>query len=128
MRTFPVFGTGQGTFSDAMFVYQQTARQVLFNQAHNEYLQIATEGGTVLLVLVAAGVVLLVRTVRYRLMTYDGAHQFVRIGACSALTAVGVQSIWETGLRAPANLLLAAVLAGVAIADRRDADSEVTVA
>jgi len=128
VRTFPVFGTGQGTFSDAMFVYQQTARQVLFNQAHNEYLQIATEGGAVLLVLVVAGVVLLMRTVRYRLMAHDGAHQFVRIGACAALAAVGVQSIWETGLRAPANLLLAAVLAGVAIADRRDADSEMTVA
>src|SRR4029079_8099250 len=75
VRTFPVFGTGQGTSSDAMFVYQQTARQVLFNQAHNEYLQIATEGGAILLVLVVAGVVLLMRTVRHRLMAHDGAHQ-----------------------------------------------------
>jgi O-antigen ligase len=128
VHTFPIFGTGQGTFSDAMFVYQHTSRQVLFNQAHNEYLQIATEGGAVLLVVVVAGLVLLARTVRYRLMANDGSHQFVRIGACAAIAAAGVQGLWETGLRAPANLLLAAVLAGVAIADRRDGDSEITIA
>jgi O-antigen ligase len=123
MRAFPVFGTGQGTFADAMFVYQQTSRQVLFNQAHNEYLQIATEGGAVLLVLVVAGLVLLARTVRYRLMAHDGSHQYVRMGAGAALAAVCVQSIWETGLRAPANLLLFAVLAGLAAAGRHDAHS-----
>jgi O-antigen ligase len=126
MRTFPLFGTGQGTFADAMFVYQQTSRQVLFNQAHNEYLQIATEGGGILLVLVLAGLILLARAVRYRLMANDGSHQFIRIGACAGLAAIAVQSIWETGLRAPANLLLAAVFAGVAIADRRDARTEMT--
>ena len=126
MRAFPIFGTGQGTFADAMFVYQQTSRQVLFNQAHNEYLQIATEGGAVLLVLVLTALALLVRTLRYRLMANDGSHQFVRIGACAGLAAACVQSIWETGLRAPANLLLFAVLAGIATAGRRDTESEMT--
>jgi O-antigen ligase len=126
MRTFPLFGTGQGTFADAMFVYQQTARQVLFNQAHNEYLQLATEGGVLMLAMVIAGLVLLARAAKLRLAGDDGSHRFVRIGACAGLAAVGVQSIWETGLRAPANLLLAAILAGLAIVDRRDSTSEIT--
>ena len=126
IRTFPIFGTGQGTFADAMFVYQQSSRQVLFNQAHNEYLQIATEGGAILIILVLAGLILLARGVRYRLMANDGSHQFVRIGACAGLAAIAVQSIWETGLRAPANLLLAAMFAGVATAARRDAHAEMT--
>lgn len=124
MHAFPLFGTGQGTFADAMFIYQQTARQVLFNQAHNEYLQLATEGGAVMLAMVLAGLALLARAARLRLADDDGSHRFVRIGACAGLAAVGVQSIWETGLRAPANLLLVAMLAGLAIANRGDSGSE----
>ncbi|PYR67711.1 MAG: hypothetical protein DMF88_11985 [Acidobacteria bacterium] len=121
IRRFPLLGTGVGTFADAMFVYQKTSRQVLFNHAHNEYLQVATEGGAVIAVAIGAGLVMLTRTARGRLAADDGAHRFVRIGACAALAAVAVQSIWETGLRAPANLLLAAILAGLAVADRESA-------
>jgi O-antigen ligase len=128
VRAFPLFGTGQGTFADAMFVYQQTARQVLFNHAHDEYLQLLTEGGAVLLVLVLTGLVLLARAARRRLATDEGSHRFVRIGACAGLVAVAVQSIWETGLRAPANLVLAAILAALAVVDRGEPSSEITPA
>jgi O-antigen ligase len=121
IRQFPLLGTGVGTFADAMFVYQKTARQVLFNHAHDEYLQVATEGGAVMVVAIGAGLVLLARAARGRLAADDGSHRFVRIGACAALAAVAVQSVWETGLRAPANLLLAAILAGLAVADRESA-------
>jgi O-antigen ligase len=126
VRRFPWLGTGQGTFADAMFVYQQTARQVLFNHVHDEYLQLLTEGGAVLLLLVVVGLVLVARTARVRLAGDEGSHRFVRIGACAGLVAIAVQSIWETGLRAPANLLLAAVLAALAVVDRRDPSSEIT--
>ena len=126
VRAFPLFGTGQGTFADAMFVYQQTARQVLFNHAHDEYLQLLTEGGGVLLMLVVLGLVLLARTAQLRLARDEGSHRFVRIGACAGLVAVAVQSIWETGLRAPANLLLAAILAALAVVERRESSSEIT--
>jgi O-antigen ligase len=128
VRAFPLFGTGQGTFADAMFVSQQTARQVLFNHAHDEYLQLLTEGGVVLLVLVLCGLALLARAARRRLAADEGSHRFVRIGACAGLVAVAVQSIWETGLRAPANLLLAAILAALAVVDRGEPSSEITPA
>jgi O-antigen ligase len=128
VRAFPFFGTGQGTFADAMFVYQQTARQVLFNHAHDEYLQLLTEGGVVMLLLVVLGLVLLARAVQHRLDGDESSHRFVRIGAAAGLAAVAVQSIWETGLRAPANLLLAALLAALAVVDRREPSSEITTA
>ncbi len=115
VRAFPVLGTGAGTFADAMFVYQQTARQVLFNHAHNEYLQLLTEGGAVMLVTVVVGLAVLIRAARLRLAGDDGLHRLIRIGACAALVGVAVQSIWETGLRAPANLVLAAILAALAV-------------
>jgi O-antigen ligase len=115
VRDFPLFGTGVGTFADAMFIYQKTARDVLFNHAHDEYLQITADGGIVLLIIVVVGVAFLARTARSRLADDRGTHRFVRVGACAGLAAVAVQSIWETGLRAPANLFLAAVLAGFAV-------------
>ena len=44
-----------------------------------------------------------------------GAHRYLRIGACAGLAGIAVQSIWEAGLRAPANLLLAAIVAAIAV-------------
>jgi O-antigen ligase len=125
IRAFPVLGTGVGTFADAVFVYQQTARQVLFNHAHNEYLQLMTEGGVLLVAFVAGGALLLARAARERLAGGEGSHRFVRIGACAGLAAIAVQSIWETGLRAPANLVLAAILAALAVVDRSEPPSEI---
>jgi O-antigen ligase len=115
IRDFPVLGTGVGTFADSMFVYQQTAREVLFNNAHDEYLQLQTEGGGVLLMIGLAGIALAARAARARLAADVGAHRYLRIGACAGLAGIGVQSIWEAGLRAPANLMLAAVIAAIAV-------------
>jgi O-antigen ligase len=115
VRDFPLFGTGAGTFEGAMFVYQKTAREVLFNHAHNEYLQLLTEGGAVLLSLVVVGILLFARAARRRLVEDRGAHRLMRIAACAALGGIALQSVWETGLRAPANLLLAAILAALAV-------------
>jgi O-antigen ligase len=124
IRDFPIVGTGSGTFAEAMFIYQRTATQILFNHAHDEYLQILTEGGVTLLVVVAAGLLLLIRTARAQLAYDDGPSRFLRVGACAALAGIAVQSIWETGLRSPANLLLAAILAAIAVRplDRRESE------
>ena len=124
VRTFPLLGTGVGTFADAMFAYQRTGRAVLFNHAHNEYLQIATEGGILMLSLVFCGLILLARAA-WRTLTADmTSYRFLRAGACAGLVAIAVQSIWETGLRAPANLALAGVLAGMALAARGNTGPE----
>jgi O-antigen ligase len=110
-----MFGTGVGTFADAMFVYQQTSKQVLFNHAHDEYLQLLTEGGLALLAISIAGVFFLARAAVARLAQDDGPSRAVRVAASAALAGIAVQSIWETGLRAPANLLLAAIVAALAV-------------
>jgi hypothetical protein len=39
---------------------------------------------------------------------------WIRVGALAGMIGVAVQSIWETGLRMPANALLFAVLCAVA--------------
>jgi O-antigen ligase len=123
IRDFPVLGTGAGTFADAMFIYQRADKQVLFNHAHNEYLQLSAEGGASLLLAVLTMLVLLHRVVRARLAGDRGPHRWIRIGASAGLAGIAVQSIWDTGLHQPANLLLAAILAAVAVRPNRSSDS-----
>ena len=130
VRDFPMLGTGVGTFADAMFIDQRTAREVLFNNAHNEYLQLLTEGGAALLTLSVAGVVVLARAARTRINADGGANRFLRIGACAGLAGVAIQSVWEAGLRAPANLLLVAIIAAIVVRpiDRADKPAGMTPA
>jgi len=112
---FWLTGVGPGAYERGMIVYQQSPRVVYFNHAHNEYLQIAAEGGLLLalpaLVIAAAGV----WRVRWSLGADRTPIYWVRAGAVGGLVAVAVQSLWETGLRVPANGLLFAVVAAIAM-------------
>ena len=117
IRDFWLTGVGPGAYERGMIVYQQSPRVVYFNHAHNEYLQIAAEGG--LFMAVPAVIALLAGAWRARqiLRADRSVIYWVRAGAVSALIAVAVQSIWETGLRVPANGLLFAIIAAIALYD-----------
>ena len=118
IHDFWLTGVGPGAYERGMIVYQQSPRVVYFNHAHNEYLQIAAEGGLLLalpaIVIAIAGA----SSLRSRLRADRTPIYWVRAGAVSALCAVAVQSLWETGLRVPANGLLFAVVAAVALHDQ----------
>ena len=114
VQAFWLAGSGAGTYAQAMVAYQTTDRAYYFSQAHNHYLQVAAEGGLLLIVPVLLAAVALARLVAARLRE-DGSGVFwIRAGAAAGLAGVAVQSAWETGLRLPANAELAAVLAALA--------------
>jgi O-antigen ligase len=110
---FWLAGTGAGTYGRAMLVYQRADRGLMFNQAHNHYLQVTAEGGVLLAGAVLIGLGWLVRTGRERCRDDASALLWIRAGAACGLLAVAMQSVWETGLVMPANAALAAVLAAV---------------
>jgi O-antigen ligase len=115
VRDFAWAGVGVGAFDRAMSLYQQSTHLIFFNHAHNQYLQFLVEGG--LLLAVPAGVALVAGAVEvWRRMRGDTSPMFwVRAGSASALAAVAAQSIWDTGLRMPANAVLFAILAAAAL-------------
>jgi len=117
-RDFPLTGTGAGTFGRAIGPYQTSVPGFSIGQAHNHYLQIAAEGGALLLVPAALTLVSFLVLFRRRLIQDDSENFLVRAGAGAGMAAVMVQSIWETGLRMPANAMLFAVLAAIAIHTR----------
>jgi O-antigen ligase len=124
-RDFWLTGTGVGTYRIALLYYQRSERAVQFNKAHNHYLQATAEGGLVLLVLIASGSVAFARVVRQRLVTEASGFYWIRAGALTGLLAVALQSLWETGLVMPANAALAAVLAAIAVHERRPAEKSI---
>jgi hypothetical protein len=115
IRDFWMTGVGMGAYQRGMLVYQQTKGLFYFNHAHNEYLQLAAEGGALLCV--PAGVMVLsgLRQIARQLSADHSPVFWIRAGAVTGLLAVAVQSVWDTGLRMPANSLLFASLAALAL-------------
>ncbi|MGH9347998.1 MAG: O-antigen ligase family protein, partial [Vicinamibacterales bacterium] len=115
IRDFGLAGTGVGTYGHAMLRYQRPVRDVHFNQAHSEYLQLAAEGGLLLLAPAIVALVAGLRLARQRIREDTRGTRWLRIGAAAGLAGVAVQGLFETGLRVPANGLLAAVLAAILV-------------
>jgi len=125
VRDFWLTGTGAGTYSDAMLVYQQTRVWVAsmqhwthFNNAHSHFLQVAAEGGILIIVPVVAAVWSLARLVTRAIKAERGEVFWIRVGAAAGLVGLAVQSVWEVALVMPANAVMAGVLAGLAVYQR----------
>jgi hypothetical protein len=108
-------GSGAGTLPTVMLVYQRTPSLFRINSAHNHYLQVAAEGGLLIGIPVVVALALFVRASRDALLRDDSGMYFLRAGALSGLFGVAVQSIWEVGLTTPANAVLAALAAAIAV-------------
>lgn len=113
VRDFWVAGTGAGTYQASMAIYQRSSAGLIFNQAHNHYVQVAAEGGLILGIPVLAALVLLVRAGVSALGRDRSGMFWLRAGAASGLVGVAVQSLLETGLLTPANGVLAAIAAAI---------------
>jgi O-antigen ligase len=125
VRDFWATGTGAGTYSDAMTLYQQTRlwvgsmqRWAHFNTAHSHYLQALCEGGVLLAIpaMWAAGAVAVLG--RRAIRADKGEMFWVRTGAFASLAGLAVQSVWEVALIMPANAVLAGAVAGLLLHHR----------
>jgi len=114
IHNFALTGSGAGTFGSAVAVYQTAEPGYSIGNAHNHYLQLAAEGGLLIGAPAALGLCAFFALGARRLKEDASGDYLVRAGAVAGITAVLVQSFWETGLRMPANAMLLAVLAAVA--------------
>lgn len=92
--------------------------------AHNDYLQLASEGG--LLVGVPALIALLVvgRQIACRLREdeADSRAHWTRVGAVAGLVAIALQESVDFSLQIPGNAVLFALLCAIALHVPRDGD------
>jgi O-antigen ligase len=115
LRDFWLTGTGAGTFQTSMAIYQRSSPGVIFNQAHNHFLQAAAEGGLLVGIPVALALWAFGRAALEAIAEDRSGMFWIRAGAACGLFGVAVQSLLETGLTTPANGAFAAVLAAVAV-------------
>lgn len=115
-RGFPLAGTGLNTYWAAALFYQEHELARFFAQAHNDYLQLAAEGGVLLAVPVAVALVLFVSSVRRGIGEERGSTAWwLRAGAVTSLVAIAVQETVEFSLQMPANAALFAVVCAIAL-------------
>ena len=127
-RDFPVSGTGLNTFGVASLYYQTSFTGVHVREAHNDYVQLAAEGGLLLGIPIVAAMATLIAAARRRLAIDQGSIWWVRIGAVTGLLAIAGQSLVEFSLQIPGNAALFAVLCAIALHDSGRRARRVTVA
>jgi hypothetical protein len=116
-QAFPWLGTGLNTFGTATTLYQTTRLEVHTIEAHNDYVQLLSEGGVALAIVVIAAIVLLGRAIRRRFREHadDQTTYWIRVGATTGLVAIAFQEMAEFSLQMPGNAALFAVVAALAI-------------
>ena len=114
---FPLTGAGWNTYGIAMLAYQTIRPQVHVVEAHNDYLQLAAEGGLLVGLPVLIALVVFVREVRarFRQTEDDPRIHWLRVGAVAGLIALLTQSLVDFSLQMPGNAVLFALLAAIAV-------------
>jgi O-antigen ligase len=117
VRAFWPLGTGAGTYQAVMVLYQTISRFFYISHADNEFLQILTEGGLLLGVPVALAIGAGAWLAAKRLREDRTAIFWLRAGAVAGIVALATQNMVEMTLRVPANSVLFAICAAIAIHD-----------
>jgi hypothetical protein len=117
VRDFWQVGAGTGTYQSVMVLYQTASRLFHISHADNELLQIVAEGGLLLGLPVALTLVAGATLVAKRLREDRTAIFWLRVGASAGILALFTQNMVEMTLRVPANAVLFAILAAVALHD-----------
>ena len=118
-QDFWLAGVGAGAFEQGMLLYQQGSRVFFFNHAHDEYLQIFAEGGCCSPCRRRSRRSLERWLIASRLRGDRTPIFWIRAGAIAGIVAVAVQSVFDTGLRTPANGVLFAIVAAIACHEPR---------
>jgi O-antigen ligase len=122
IKNHPLIGTGLGAFGVVYTGYDSRNGMYRLEQAHNDYLQILSDGGIVGAVIGLFFVVSLFRMGFSRRDSRDDFRRGVATGALAGCFAVLVHSFFDFTLHTPANALLFLVLAALATINGRVED------
>jgi len=117
IRDFTVTGSGMGTFSHVYPLYRTIISDRFLSHAHNDYLELLSEGGIVGFFLAALFLgVVLVKTWKVFLQRRDAFSIYLYIGSVTAMAAILVHSVTDFNLHIGANGLWFFFAAGMAVA------------
>jgi O-antigen ligase len=120
LEDFWLTGSGLNTYGVATLFYPAMVTGYHLGEAHNDYLQLAVEGGLLLGIPILVAIVTFALMVRRRLVASAGSAYWIRLGAVAGIVAVAVQSMVEFSLQIPGNAALFATLCALALHSRSD--------
>jgi O-antigen ligase len=116
MQRFPLVGTGLNTYWAAALFYQQHELTHFFAQTHNDYIQIAAEGGLLLTLPALVCLGIFIRDIRRAMREQRGSITWwLRAGAVTSLLAIACQEAVEFSLQMPGNAALFALVCAIAL-------------
>lgn len=117
IHDFPLVGTGLNTYGIAMLAYQSHGTEARAVEAHNDYLQLAAEGGLLLVLPFILVIGVFVREVRRRFSeaSDDTRTWWLRVGAVTGIASVALQELVDFSLQMPGNAVLFVLLMAVAV-------------
>ncbi|MEJ2201831.1 MAG: O-antigen ligase family protein, partial [Desulfuromonadaceae bacterium] len=117
LRRFPLAGSGFGTFIDVYPGVKTAKTPFTVDHAHNDYLELATDGGLIGLLLVAGFLLtVLGRVVPAWRRRRSPFSIMVVLGALTGLVAIGLHSVTDFNLHIGANALFLVWLLALAVA------------
>ncbi|HSE37531.1 MAG TPA: O-antigen ligase family protein [Blastocatellia bacterium] len=112
-RANPVLGVGLGAFETVYPIYGQGNGSLLIQFAHNDYLQVLSDGGVVGGALALWFIVAVGRSLAGGLKSSEPLYSSFALGAGAGIFAILVHSLFDFNLQIPSNALLFLVLCAV---------------
>lgn len=110
----PIWGTGLGTYGDALRPFQTQLVNMYIDHAHNDYLEFASETGLIGFALLFVPIFyLLVRMVISFLKDRRRYRSAVLLGCFGSAFGLLIHSFTDFNLQVPANALIFAIILGI---------------
>ncbi len=103
IRDYPLTGTGFGTFTDAYKGYRTLPGNIVYTHAHNDYIELAVEGGVIAASLAAWFLISILSTYRQFLRRRDPFCIYLYLGGLTGLVAILIHSITDFNMHIGAN-------------------------
>jgi O-antigen ligase/tetratricopeptide (TPR) repeat protein len=114
IKDYPILGAGLGTFAHIFPKYKLPQTKRFFNYAHNDYLQLLSEGGVVGFVITFVFLFFFLRkTIRLLFSRRDTWVINLTIGGLSSLFVIFIFSFSDFNLHIPANAVLLCIIIGL---------------
>ncbi len=114
IKDFPVLGTGLGTYEYAFPKYKTFKQQILYDHAHNDYIQLMSNTGITGFIIAIAGAAYYLFVIMK--IWFKRKSHFVRcitVGCLGGITYIILHSFTDFNLQIPANALHLSVITGI---------------
>lgn len=116
-KDFHLTGSGLGTFINIFPLYSPENMEVIYDHAHNDYLEFILEAGIVGTALLFLSLFFFIRCMSK--VSWEGHRGIIKISLVSSITTMAVHSIFDFNLHILSNALMLSAVFAMAVASSR---------